>query len=452
MKLTTTSINRAVQGQLLSENEVTVTGVEFDSRKIKPGDLFVPLKGEHDGHTFIDQAIENGAVATFWGLASETAPTAIAAIAVADTLQALQALASYYLLEENPGVVAITGSNGKTTTKDMTAAVLAQRYKTHKTQGNYNNDIGLPYTILHMPEGTEKLILEMGMDHAGEIEILSELAQPDVAAITLIGEAHIENLGSREGIADAKMEITHGLVDDGLLVIPANEPLLAERSRNLSQTVETFGLGEGDLAARIVSETKTATTFEVAGQEYTIPVPGKYNVTNALIALAVGRWFELTTDELVAGLKTVELTKNRTEWLKAKNGAEILSDVYNANPTAMGLVLDTFAKLPTDGRRFAVLADMLELGPDSGTLHAQMADHLNANDFAGVYLYGSEMEHLALALANRYPELNVQHYKKDEKPQMIAAIKAELRPEDSIVLKGSNGMKLDEVITALQID
>lgn len=452
MKLTTTSINRAVQGQLLSEEEVTVTGVEFDSRKIKPGDLFVPLKGEHDGHSYIDKAIENGAVAALWSQASETAPAEIAVIQVDDTLQALQALASYYLLEENPSVIAITGSNGKTTTKDMTAAVLEQKYKTYKTQGNYNNDIGLPYTILHMPEGTEKLILEMGMDHAGEIEILSELAQPDVAAITIIGEAHIENLGSREGIADAKMEITHGLVDDGLFVIPANEPLLAERSHNLSQTVETFGLGEGDVAARIVSETKNATTFAVDGEEYTIPVPGKYNVTNALIALTIGRWFELTTEELVAGLANVALTKNRTEWLYAKNGAEILSDVYNANPTAMGLVLDTFAKLPTNGRRFAVLADMLELGPDSGELHAQMAAHLNDQDFAGVYLYGSEMEHLTLALANQYPNLNVQHYKLTEKEQMIAAIKSELQPDDSIVLKGSNGMKLDEVIAALQAD
>ena len=173
MNFTTTIISKAVQGEVLAENEVTVTGVEFDSRKIEAGDLFVPLQGTNDGHTFVNKAIENGATATLWSQDPATAPEGIAVILVKDTLSAFQALASYYLLEENPDVIAITGSNGKTTTKDMTESVLSQTFRTYKTQGNYNNDIGLPYTILHMPEGTEKLILEMGMDHAGEISVLS---------------------------------------------------------------------------------------------------------------------------------------------------------------------------------------------------------------------------------------------------------------------------------------
>lgn len=305
MNFTTTIISKAVQGEVLAENEVTVTGVEFDSRKIKAGDLFVPLQGTNDGHAFVTKAIENGATATFWSHDPETAPEGIAVILVKDTLLAFQALASYYLLEENPDVIAITGSNGKTTTKDMTESVLSQKYRTYKTQGNYNNDIGLPYTILHMPEDTEKLILEMGMDHAGEISVLSELAEPDVAAITIIGEAHIENLGSREKIAEAKMEITTGLAPEGLLIIPAEEPLLEEKIRSLSQTVETVGIQSGEISATILNETKGATVFSVDDKGYQIPLPGSYNVQNALIAMAIGRWFDVTDEEIFQGLAYV---------------------------------------------------------------------------------------------------------------------------------------------------
>lgn len=450
MNFTTTIISRAVQGEVLAENEVTVTGVEFDSRKIQAGDLFVPLKGTNDGHEFVSKAIENGAKATLWSNDPATAPAGIAVILVKDTLLAFQALASYYLLEENPDVIAITGSNGKTTTKDMTESVLSQKFRTYKTQGNYNNDIGLPYTILHMPEGTEKLILEMGMDHAGEISILSELAEPDVAAITIIGEAHIENLGSREKIADAKMEITTGLASDGLLIIPADEPLLEERTNSVSQTVETFGIQKGDLPATILNEDKGATVFSVDDNGYQIPLPGSYNVENALIAMAIGRWFDVSTEEIFQGLAYVQVTQNRTQWLKASNGADILSDVYNANPTAMGLVLDTFAKLPTEGRRLAVLADMLELGADSYSLHASMAEHINNKDFQEIYLYGDEMKGLKLALADRYPTLAVHYFTKNDKAQMMQMLKESLQTTDSVVLKGSNGMGLIEVVEALQ--
>lgn len=450
MNFTTTIISKAVQGEVLAENEVTVTGVEFDSRKIEAGDLFVPLQGTNDGHTFVNKAIENGATATLWSQDPATAPEGIAVILVKDTLSAFQALASYYLLEENPDVIAITGSNGKTTTKDMTESVLSQTFRTYKTQGNYNNDIGLPYTILHMPEGTEKLILEMGMDHAGEISVLSELAEPDVAAITIIGEAHIENLGSREKIADAKMEITTGLASDGLLIIPAAEPLLEERIRSLPQTIETFGIQAGDLSATILNEDKGATVFSVDDKGYQIPLPGNYNVQNALIAMAIGRWFGLSNDEIFQGLTYVQVTQNRTQWLKASNGADILSDVYNANPTAMGLVLDTFAKLPTRGRRLAVLADMLELGSDSFSLHTSMVEHLNDRDFHEVFLYGNDIKGLKVALADRYPALAVHYFNKEEKQQMMDAVKKGLQAQDSVVLKGSNGMGLIEVVETLQ--
>ncbi|GCF93897.1 UDP-N-acetylmuramoyl-tripeptide--D-alanyl-D-alanine ligase [Enterococcus florum] len=450
MKLTTTIISKAVQGEIINDTQETITGVEFDSRKIKAGDLFVPLRGTADGHQFVGKALEQGAVAVLWSNDPDEAPENIAVIQVEDTLKALQALASYYLFEKNPDVIAITGSNGKTTTKDMTESVLRQKFRTYKTQGNYNNDIGLPYTILHMPEGTEKLILEMGMDHAGEIKLLSELAEPDVAAITIIGEAHIENLGSREGIADAKMEVVKGLIDNGLLIIPEDEPLLSERAATLSQAVATFGIQQGAISASILSETREATLFSVDGQDYRIPMPGKYNVTNALIAITIGRWYGLTEKEIYRGLSQVEVTQNRTQWLKASNGADMLSDVYNANPTAMGLVLDTFAQLPTEGRRLAVLADMLELGPESIALHNKMIEHINEADYSEIFLYGGEIAGLSLALKAKYPGLAVHYFAKGQKQQLIQTVKEKLMPEDSILLKGSNGMGLIEVIEALQ--
>ncbi|MBF8807303.1 MAG: UDP-N-acetylmuramoyl-tripeptide--D-alanyl-D-alanine ligase [Enterococcus lacertideformus] len=447
MKLTIKEIAQAVGSK--NDDQAEIKGVEFDSRKIEKGHLFVPLKGVRDGHEFIQQAIDNGAVVAFWSWEPAKAPKGIQVILVEDPLKAMQDLAKYYLKKIGSEVIAITGSNGKTTTKDLTASVLAQKYQTYKTQGNYNNNIGLPYTILHMPENTEKIVLEMGMDHADEITELSLMVQPKVAAITMIGEAHIENLGSREGIAQAKMEIADGLVADGLLLIPEEEPLLKPLTANITQTIETFGINTGDQSAQVTEEGKKQTHFIIDNESFMIPLPGRYNVTNALIAYTIGRFFGLSTEEIRCGLATVSMTQNRTEWLTAGNGASILSDVYNANPTAMGLVLDTFAKLSTKGRRLAVLADMLELGEDSLQMHAQMAEHINSLDYSVVFLYGSQMRVLKKELEEKYPEIKVVYFEK-EKEALIKAVKEEVQPDDSIVLKGSNGMGLITIVQQLQ--
>ena len=446
MKLTINEIAQALNVEPLGATEALITSVEFDSRLVTAGSLFVPLAGARDGHEFIGKALENGAAATLWSKPVAEAPAGLTIFPVADTKTAFQTLAVYYQEKIAPQVVAITGSNGKTTTKDMTEAVLAQKYRTYKTQGNYNNDLGMPYTILHAPDDTEILILEMGMDHAGEIKFLSQLAQPDAAAITMIGDAHIENLGSRAGIAQTKMEIAAGLKADGLLLVPADERLLDPLVAELSQKVLTFGLNEGSIQGSIVKETKNQTTFTIGDQTFTIPVLGSYNVKNALIAYGFGQHFGLSDNEIAQGLTAFQLTKNRTEWRKASNGADILSDVYNANPTAMGLVLDSFGQLELPGRRMAVLADMLELGPDSKQMHASMADHIN-DQYALVFLYGNEMAALHAALQEHVA--TVYHFAPEQKAELIQAIKENLRPSDSIVLKGSNGMGLAEVVEAL---
>jgi UDP-N-acetylmuramoyl-tripeptide--D-alanyl-D-alanine ligase len=429
-------------------NQAMISRVEFDSRLITTDSLFVPLAGTRDGHEFAQQAQENGAIAAFWSHPTIQPPEGLVIIEVADTLAAFQKLAKYYKEKLAPKIIAITGSNGKTTTKDMVDAVAAQQFKTYKTQGNHNNEIGLPLTILHAPADTEVLVLEMGMDHAGEIEALSRLAQPDMAAITLIGEAHIENLGSREGIAKAKMEITTGLDPAGFFMVPADEPLLTPYLAELPQQVVTFGLEIGDLKGTIQAETPEQTIFTVADQTYSIPVIGGYNVKNALIAIGIGRQLGIAEEKIKAGLAHFQLTKNRTQWLKAANGADILSDVYNANPTAMGLVLDSFRKLSLKGRRIAVLADMLELGPDSAKMHAGMAEHLDET-FDLIFLYGSEMAALKEALSKTNLADRVRFFATNEKAALITQLQEELLPTDSVVLKGSNGMGLGEVVDLL---
>ena len=431
---------------------LTISQVEFDSRRAQAGTLLVPLEGgARDGHEFAAQGIAQGASLVFW---SETTavpqPDETPFLLVPDTLVAFQRLAQYYLAQVGAKVIAITGSNGKTTTKDLVASVLGVKYQTYKTQGNYNNQIGLPYTILAMPATTEMLVLEMGMDRFHEIDFLSQLATPDVAAITMIGESHLEHLGSRAGIAQAKMEITAGLKAEGLLVVPANEPLLSPLLATVTQPILFFGPGANShLQAEIVAEDQESTSFRVASTTepvITLPLIGHYNVANALIAIAIGRYFELSAAEIATGLAQPQLTQSRTEWLTSRHGGKILSDVYNANPTAMGLVLDTFSQLETAGKKIAVLADMKELGPTSQVLHESMAEHLKPAEIERVYLYGSEMAALYRQLLPRYGEENVHHYAVEERAALLAAIEAAFAPEDLMVLKGSNSMKLIELV------
>lgn len=445
MKLTTKEI--AALFDCSVERDLPITGIEFDSRKIQPGNLFVPLAGQRDGHEFAEQARAKGAIISFWSSKSLVPPEQLTVISVADTKEALQKLARYYRGKINPKVVAITGSNGKTTTKDMTEAVLAQKYNTYKTQGNYNNEIGLPYTILHMPDTTEALVLEMGMDHAGDLTLLSEIGQPDVAAITLIGEAHIESLGSRDKIAQGKMEITKGLKKEGRLFIPADEPLLKPLTEKISQKVVTFGLEQGNIAGVITEKKPTHTKFSIGTHSFVLPVLGNYNVKNALIAYGIGRLFGETASQIASGLATFHLTENRGQWLKAFNGADLFSDVYNANPTATRLVLDSFSTLNLKGRKVAVLADMLELGQDSRKMHAQLACHV-AQVFEEVYLYGTEMKALRDSLNNS--STKVHYFAEDQKSALIEQLRGHLLASDTVVLKGSNGMGLAEVVQALQ--
>ena len=442
---------------LSAKNDVTqfenvaLRNAEFDSRLIESGDLFVPLKGARDGHDFIPTAFAQGAAATL----SERPVAEGAYLLVDDVLTAFQRLAEYYLEKMQVDVLAVTGSNGKTTTKDMLAQLLATSYKTYKTQGNYNNEIGLPYTVLHMPEDTEKLVLEMGQDHLGDIHLLSELAKPKTGIVTLVGEAHLEFFGSRAEIAQGKMQIADGLRKDGLLIVPADKIV----NEFLPEDCKLVRFGpDADIFLTRLEERKDSLSFDCnfLEQRIDLPVTGKYNATNAMIAAYAALQEGVSETAIAQAFSKLELTRNRTEWKKAGNGADILSDVYNANPTAMRLILETFSTIPANpgGRKLAVLADMKELGADSKSMHGSMITSLNPEIVTELFLYGQDMEALYDYAKEIYPPGKVYYFikndEKDQFEQLTKAVRENLTPADQILLKGSNSMNLAKLVEDLE--
>lgn len=451
MKLTLQEIASVVgaQNDVSLFEDLTINAIEFDSRQIKTGDLFLPLQGARDGHEFIDTAFANGAVATF---SEKNITSDYPYILVVDCLKAFQDLAQYYLEKMRVDVIAVTGSNGKTTTKDMIATILATTYKTYKTQGNYNNEIGLPYTVLHMPDDTEKIVLEMGQDHLGDIALLSNLTHPHIAVITLIGEAHLEFFGSREKIAEGKMQITQGMDGHGILIAPADKIInsfLPEK-----QKVIRFGADE-DIFVTELEEHKNYLNFKTnfLDNEIKLPVTGKYNATNAMIASYVGKLLNISEEKIISALAQLNLTRNRTEWKKAANGADILSDVYNANPTAMKLILETFSSIPANngGKKIAVLADMKELGDSELALHAAMIASLDPAVIDRIFLFGPLMQALADEVAQVYSVGKWYYFAQaDQVDELTEQIQKVLGPNDQILLKGSNSMKLAQVVECLE--
>ena len=455
MKMQLAEIAKALNTTCEGDEDTIITSVAFDSRKITEGGLFVPLEGDRDGHDFVAGAISNGASASLWKKGHPNKPEGIALLEVDDPLTAMQELARYYLRKVNPTVVGITGSNGKTTTKDMTSAVLSKRFNVHKTQANFNNEIGVPMTILEMKPNTEILVLEMGMDRPGQLHHLSELTHPDVTVITMIGEAHIEFFGSRDKIADAKMEITDFLREDGEFIFNGDEPLLRARAEKLDQAKATFGFKENDTVyATSFKSYKHHATFTVndSDQKFSIPMIGKHNVSNAMAAISVGRHFGESDEEIASSLSSFTPTANRMEWEKGDVGEDIMSDIYNSNPTAVRAVLSSFGQIEIkkNSRRIAVLADMLELGDESADLHRDLSDALDPEVIQEVYLYGTEMKNLADALKDKYTPQTLHYYSEDQMQKMISDLKDDIKPDDIVVLKGSHGMHLEKVVDRLR--
>lgn len=434
--------------------EVSIEGVTTDTRAVTAGNLFVPLVGDRfNGHDFTKQAIEKGAVASFWQEDQENPPSDIPLIFVPDTLEALQQLAASYRQQLGLKVVGITGSNGKTSTKDLVAAVLGTTYSVHKTQGNYNNHIGLPLTILQLKEETQVAVLEMGMSGFNEIELLSQIAKPDAAVVTNIGEAHMQELGSRAGIAKAKLEIVEGLSPDGLFVYQGDEPLLQDGVKNvtLPQHVVTFGSQHSNDLYPISIEQKAEGTFFTINTCKTdamfIPVLGKHNVFNSLAAIAIGRFFGLSDTKIKEGLASLQMTAMRMEIKQGRNNVTIINDAYNASPTSMRAAIHSLEELDGYQRRIMILGDMLELGDEEVAYHREVGRALNPEKIQYVWTYGQLGKHIAEGALERYESENVRSY--EEKEELIEAIQQFVQSKDVVLVKASRGMRLEDVVNAL---
>ncbi|MCC9022837.1 UDP-N-acetylmuramoyl-tripeptide--D-alanyl-D-alanine ligase [Bacillus nakamurai] len=451
IKRTVKRIAEMVKGTLTNPvfEQSMIEGAATDTRTLEKNQLFIPLKGEHfNGHSFVPQAFEKGVSAVLWNRSEPNPPKEKAVILVEDTLEALQLLAKAYLQELGTRVIGVTGSNGKTTTKDMLHAVLQTQYRVHKTAGNFNNHIGLPLTVLAMPEDTEIAVLEMGMSAKGEIDFLSRLANPEAAVITNIGESHMQDLGSREGIAEAKLEIINGLQKDGVLFYYGDEPLLSGKSYHCRTT--TYGAGpDNDLRVKEVRQTEDGTHFSMDGidRSFFIPVLGKHNVMNAMAAYAAGIYFGITPDNAAKGLSRLKVTGMRLELVKTKNGISIVNDAYNASPTSMKAAIELIETMNGYRKKMLVLGDMLELGDEEEAFHTDCGAAIRPADIDYVFTYGALGTFIAEGARRNFEEGRVSHY--NDKKELLQAIKEKADTGDLLLFKASRGMKLEEIVKDL---
>lgn len=459
IKRTIRQVRDMVKGEIpsIGLDDVMIEGVSTDTRSIKPGCLFIPLVGaKFDGHQYVEEAFAKGASAVLWQKDREYTFEGRPVVLVDDTLRALQRLAAAYRDELPVRIIGITGSNGKTTTKDMTASILATTYKVHKTRGNLNNHIGLPLTMLEFEEDTEMAVLEMGMSARGEIALLSQLAKPEVALITNIGEAHLAQLGSRLEIARAKAEILSGLMQGGLFVYNGDEPLIEEVLPDMPQPEDMLRFRFGDSISNDIHSVAVLTDGEGTyfktnlpnTANYYMPLLGDHNVTNALAAIAVCKYMGVTDSDITKGLRNLEMTGMRIEMIRARSGATLFNDAYNASPTSMRAALRVLANLKGFERKIAVLGDMLELGSHETEFHREIGAVIRPDECDYLFTYGPLAKHIAAEAAKKMPRDRIRAYL--DKDLMIRELMKLVSSGDVVLVKASRGMKLEEVVEALK--
>ncbi len=441
-------LNEFSQGPV--EPELVFAGVATDTRKDCTNKLFVPIVGEvFDGHRFIDRAIANGAIGTLWEKSKpfpKDLQDKIKVYFVDDTTIGLQELAKQVLKNHKPYVIGVTGSNGKTTVKDMLEAVLSPKYQTYKTQGNLNNHWGLPMTVLAMPEGTEVLILEMGMSGLGEISILTKIATPDVAVITNIGESHLLQLGSRENIAKAKMEIAEGLKPDGLLVIDGDEPLLGRTHKN---TIACGYESTNDLQIDDVEKRQNGYAFSLKNEKdsFEINLLGKHNIKNALYSIASARKLGVSDDVIRRALSSLTLTGMRLEQYRVPSGALIINDAYNASPTSMKAAIETLVELEGFEKKIAILGDMYELGSQEEALHRNIASAVR-DPITEVITVGEKAKWIYDGMTEDAAQC-VPAVFFENKQDAASYLTSKLDDKTAVLLKASRGLGLESIIETL---
>lgn len=445
-------IVRWCSGELLAgDPNSSVPNICTDSRALKAGDLFLALRGESfDGHSFLAEAVARGALGAIVEDSTPELPVQFAVVRVANTLRALQEIAAGYRRIMSAQIVCVTGSNGKTSTKDLIAAVLRERFQVTKTEGNLNNHIGLPLTMLRLRPADRIGVLEIGMNHPGEIASLATLAQPDVGVITNIGIAHIEHFGTREAIAHEKAMLAEALQPSGTVVLNADDdftPLIAARTK---ADVLSCGLGESaEIRATDLCQDFAGMKFRLhsfgRSVEAQLPVPGVHMVRNATLAVGVGHVFGMTLEECAAGLPNLQLTKGRLE-MKVVRGIQVIDDSYNANPDSMKAALLTLSQMSVNGRRIAVLGRMGELGAESEQGHRSVGRTASDLGLDCVISVGDEAELIAEEAWRGGVEKVI---KATDFSDAVKALRDFAHSGDLVLVKGSRSAKMERIVEGL---
>ena len=461
--ITIKDVLACTEGKLITGDEALICK-EFskDTRTIKKGDIYIGIKGENfNGNAFWKKALDNGAMGVIIQDVKldkhDIEPYQDKVIIeVEDTLQALYKLASYKRDTYDVPVIAITGSVGKTSTKDLVANVVAQKYKICKTIGNNNNNIGMPFTILNAPNDIEAFVLEMGMNHFGEIHLLSEIAKPDICIITNIGTSHIGNLGSRENILKAKLEILDGAKNPYMVINNDNDLLHKWYEENKDKiNIKTYGINEkSDMQAKEIQLHEDGSEYQIhlnnKEEKIKVPVGGEHFVLNSLCAIAVGKLLNIENEDIKRGIETFSLTKNRMEVIELKNGIKIINDAYNSSVESVKASLSYMNHMKAD-RRIAVLGDILETGEFALALHREIGKIVCENKVDVLICSGENAKYIVeSAKENGFDERNIYYF--ENKEDIVELLKKMIQAKDVILFKASNGMRFFDIAEKIKIE
>lgn len=449
--MTLEKVAHSVGGQLFlpedyKKDDRTLQGVVTDNRQIEKDFLFVPIIGARvDGHTFISDAFARGAMAVLSQRKLENPEGPY--ILVEDTEAALKELAAYYRRQMDAYVIGIIGSVGKTSTKEMVASVLEQHFSVLKTQGNFNNEIGLPLTLFRVKEEHQVAVVEMGISDFGEMHRLGTMAKPDMVIMTNIGLCHLENLGTRDGILKAKTEVFEHMAKDGIVILNGDDDKL-QQADTLGMETIFYGLQQEAYHGEDIQSGLTEVAATLCGPKWssrvTIPIPGKHNVYNALAAMAAGERLGLSREEIVAGVQQTETISGRNNFIRT-GGMVIIDDCYNANPVSMEASLEVLSH--ARGRKIAVLGDMGELGVDEKKLHYQVGKAVVKNGIDLLFTAGELSKEMTKAVTDG--DGITQAHPFDSKEEMMKALLQTVKEGDTILVKASHFMNFSEVVKAL---
>lgn len=453
--ITLREILEATGGTLLGKVQdlnIAIQSVDTDSRSMTQNALFVPLIGDRfDGHAYIGKALENGAAGTLTGHELGDYSEDKFYVLVPDTILALGDLAAYYRSKFRVKIVAVTGSVGKTTTKDMVASVLAKSFQVLKTDGNFNNNIGVPKTLFRLEKKHQVAVIEMGMNHVGEIDYLTQIVRPDAAILTNIGDAHIENLGSREHTLNAKAEVFHGMTEKGVAILNGDDPLLRTLEGKLSQRIVWYGEGENcTFRCKHLDEGyQDCMVMDATGPlgdwQQNIPGFGRYMIYSTLAAAAVGHWMGMNLEQISDGVLHFVSSKMRMDILCCSDGVTVLNDTYNANPQSMRAAVEVLSKFSGE-YKIAVLGDMLELGDLGPALHESVGQFVVSCGIDCLIAVGDMAENIYNGANNAQKDGKIECYYRPTKEEAKAVLDQVIRKESTILCKASRGMEMEELV------